>query len=156
MITSDKDITQVHTSENGELFVNVSPKDAEKFISRGFVRYSDFGAKGDGKHDDIDAIAATHAFANLHDLHVKADEGAEYYIGGKERTAVIQTDTDFGAAEFIIDDTDVDNRNAPIFLIRSGLEPFEPEGITSLRRNQEKIDASLPGKPTAKIGRWNG
>ena len=112
---------------------------------QGRVRYSDFGAKGDGKTDDMDAIAATHAFANEHGLKVKADEGATYYIGGKDRTAVIQTDTDFGTAAFIIDDTEVQNRNAPVFLVSSSLEPFKPEGITSLKRNQEKIDISLPG-----------
>jgi hypothetical protein len=109
------------------------------------VRYSDFGAKGDGKTDDIDAIAATHAFANQQDLPVKADDGATYYIGGKNRTAVIRTNTDFGKAAFIIDDTNVQNRDANIFLVSSGLQTFKPEGIISLKRNQEKINASLPG-----------
>ena len=100
-----------------------------KFKANGLVRYSDFGARGDGKTDDIDAIAATHAFANQHGLSVKADEGATYYIGGKNRTAVIRTDTDFGTAAFIIDDTDVQNRNAHVFLVSSSLKPFRPEGI---------------------------
>ncbi len=145
VITSKKKKTQVRTNENGELLVNVSPKDVQKFKTDGWVRYSDFGAKGDGKTDDIDAIAATHAFANQHDLLVKADEGATYYIGGKERTAVIQTDTDFGTAAFIIDDTEVENRNASVFMVSSSLQPFNLEGIASLKRNQEKIDTSLPG-----------
>jgi hypothetical protein len=109
------------------------------------VRYSDFGAKGDGKTDDMDAIAATHAFANLHGLLVKADDGATYYIGGKERTAVIRTNTDFGTAAFIIDDTEVKNRNAPVFTVSSGLKPFKLEAISSLKRNQKKIDVSLSG-----------
>ncbi len=109
------------------------------------VRYSDFGAKGDGKTDDIDAIAEAHAFANQHGLPVKADEGATYYIGGKSRTVIIQTDTDFGTAAFIIDDTDVQDRRAHVFLVRSSLQPFELEGISSLTRNQEKIDVALPG-----------
>src|SRR5688572_20640899 len=87
-------------------------KDILKFKAAGFVRYSDLGAKGDGTTDDMDAIAATHAFANLHGLMVKADAGATYYIGGEDRTAVIQTDTDFGTADFIIDDTEVKNHNA--------------------------------------------
>jgi hypothetical protein len=127
------------------LLINVSKKDARKFKANGLVRYSDFGARGDGKTDDIDAIAAAHAFANQHGLSVKADEGATYYIGGKDRTAVIQTDTDFGTAAFIIDDTDVENRNAHVFLVSSSLQPFKPEGLSSLKRNQEKIDVSLPG-----------
>jgi len=145
VITSEKRKTQVQTNENGELHVNVSPKDVLKFKAAGVVHYRDFGARGDGKSDDIDAIAATHAFANQHGLRVKADEGATYYIGGKERTAVIQTDTDFGTAAFIIDDTQVEDRNASVFWVSSGLQPFELEGISSLKRNQEQIDVSLPG-----------
>jgi hypothetical protein len=107
VITSKKNKTEVRTNENGELLINVSKKDVLKFKASGVVRYSDFGAKGDSKTDDIDAIAAAHAFANQHGLSVKADEEATYYIGGKTRTALIQTDTDFGTAAFIIDDTDV-------------------------------------------------
>jgi len=145
VITSENNKTQVRLNENGELHVNVSPGDVLKFKDTGLVRYSDFGARGDGKTDDIDAIAAAHAFANQHGLPVKADKGATYYIGGKERTAVIQTDTDFGTASFFIDDTEVKNRNVSIFLVSSSLQPFNPERIASLKRNQEKIDVSLPG-----------
>jgi len=141
VITSEKNNTQVRTNEKGELLVNVSPKDVRKFKANGVVRYSDFGAKGDGKTDDIDAIAATHAFANQQGLPVKADEGATYYISGKSRTAVIQTNTNFGRANFIIDDTNVADRNTPVFQVSSRLQPFKPEGLTSLKRNQEKIFA---------------
>ena len=145
VITSNNQKTQVRTDTNGELLVNVSPKDAQMIKKRGWVRYSDFGAKGDGKTDDIDAIAATHAFANQQRLPVKADAGATYYIGGKERTVAIQTDTDFGTAAFLIDDTDVQNRNASVFLVSSSLQPFPLKGVSSLKRNQQKIDATLPG-----------
>ncbi len=144
VITSKKKKTQVRTNENGELHVNVSAKDVTKFQAIGLVCYSDFGARGDGKTDDIDAIAAAHAFANQHGFLVKADDGATYYIGGKERTAVIRTDTDFGTAAFIIDDTEVQNHNASIFMVGSRLRPFSLEGIASLKRNQEKINVSLP------------
>lgn len=145
VITSQKNKTRVRTNENREIHLNVSPKEILKFKANGLVRYSDFGARGDGKTDDVDAIAATHEFANEHGLSVKADEGATYYISGKNRTAIIQTDTDFGTAAFTIDDTGVENRNAHVFLVSSGLQPFNPEGISSLKRNQEKIDVSLPG-----------
>ncbi len=145
VITSSRNKTRVSTNDNGELLINVSKKDARKFKANGSVRYSDFGARGDSKTDDIDAIAAAHAFANQHGLSVKADEGATYYIGGKDRTAVIQTDTDFGSADFIIDDTDVENRSAHVFLVSSNLQPFDLEGLSSLKRNQDKIDVSLPG-----------
>ncbi|HKI89980.1 MAG TPA: hypothetical protein VKA38_13200, partial [Draconibacterium sp.] len=155
VITTKKNKTQVRTNENGELLVNVSPQDVQKFKANGFVRYSDFGAKGDGKTDDMDAIAAAHAFANQQGLPVKADEGATYYISGKDRTAVIQTDTDFGTANFIIDDTKVQNRNSNIFLVSSGKQPFNPEGLTSLKKNQEKIDISLPGTSLVTVTNSN-
>jgi hypothetical protein len=158
VITSKKNKTEVRTNENGELLINVSKKDVLKFKASGVVRYSDFGARGDSKTDDIDAIAAAHAFANQHGLSVKADEQATYYIGRKNRTALIQTDTDFGTAAFIIDDTEVKDRTAHVFLVNSslpaqtgaarrqaGLRPYKLEGISSLKRNQKKIDVSFPG-----------
>ncbi len=73
------------------------------------VKYSDFGAKGDGKTDDFDAIYNTHVFANQCGQKVVADSGAKYYIGntireGKAVSVPIMTDTDFGNASFTIDD----------------------------------------------------
>lgn len=144
VITSNNQKTRVSMNEKGELQVNVSQQDVHTIKTRGWVRYRDFGARGDGKTDDIEAIAGAHAFANQQGLPVKADEGGIYYIGGKERTAVIRTDTDFGTAAFIIDDTEVQNRNAPIFLVSSSLQPFPLRGITLLKRNQQKIGVSLP------------
>ncbi len=141
----DQDRTGVYTDENGVLHVAVAHEDVHEFEARGFVRYGDFGAIGDGTTDDIDAIAAAHAFANQQGLSVQADEGATYYIGGKERTAIIQTDTDFGTAKFIIDDRDVQNHAAPVFVVASSLQPVELTGISSLSKNQEKIDVYLPG-----------
>lgn len=136
--------TEIRTDDQGVLHVAVSESDALELRQRGFVRYSDFGARGDGKTDDIDAIAAAHAFANEYDLPVRADEGATYYIVG-ERTAVIRTDTDFGTAEFIIDDRNVQDRTSSVVEVASSHEPLELSGISSLRRNQKKIDVSLPG-----------
>lgn len=144
LISAEKKKTGVSTCEKGELQISVSPGDLQKFKKRGWVRYSDFGARGDGKTDDIDAIAATHAVANQYELSVKADEGATYYIGGKDRTAVIRTNTDFGRAAFIIDDTEVQNRNASVFIVSSALQPITLEKISSLKRNQQQIGQSLP------------
>ena len=144
LISAEKKKTKVNTSEKGELQVNISPKDLQKFKNRGWIQYSDLGAKGDGKTDDIDHIAATHAVANKYGLPVKADDGATYYLSGKERTAVIRTHTDFGTATFIIDDTQVQNRNASVFIVSSELKPFKLEKISSLKRNQQKIEQSFP------------
>ena len=143
----EKPLEKIHISTNkkGELSINVSKNYIDKFKADGFVHYSDFGAVGNGKIDDIDAIAAAHQIANQYGLSVKADEGVTYYIGGTNRTAVIQTDTDFGTAAFIIDDTDVHDRTSSIFIVSSNLQPFKLEGISSLKRNQEKIDFSFSG-----------
>jgi hypothetical protein len=145
LVTSTGNNTKVLANEKGELLVNVSAKDIDRFKIEGFIRYSDFGAKGDSKTDDIDAIAATHAFANQHGLPVKADDGFTYFISGKNRTAIIQTNTDFGKASFIIDDTNVENREAHVFRVSSLKQPFKLKGISTLKKNQTKIDASLPG-----------
>ena len=143
--TYEKAKTKIVNRNQGGLLVNVSPEDLKKFNTEGTIRYSDFGASGDGKTDDIYAIAATHAFANQHGLSVKADEEATYFIGGNAITAIIQTDTDFGSARFIIDDKEVEDRDAPVFLVKSEKESFIPEQISSLKRGQEKIALSLPG-----------
>ena len=140
---SEKNKTSVGTNEKGELLVNVSKKNVKKFKAAGEVRYSDFGAKGDGNSDDIDAIAATHAFANQHKLQVRADAQATYYISGKKRTVTIQTDTDFNNASFIIDDKNVDDRTAHVFMVMSTLSPYKATGILSLKRNQDKISVPL-------------
>lgn len=144
-ITTSKSKTYVHQSKSGKLKVNVSSKKASKFKANGFVRYSDFGAKGNGKIDDIESIAATHAYANQNDLTVKADKGASYYIGKKDRTVTILTDTDFETATFLIDDTNVQNRKAPVFIVKSKLQPIEDLKLASLRRGQEQINVALPG-----------
>lgn len=123
----------------------VSPEKARDFISRGWVGYRDFGAKGDGKTDDIKAIAATHAFANEHGLKVKAEDAATYYIGKEDFTVEILTDTDFGKAAFIIDDTDVANRNSSVFSVNSTLKPIDLKGVSTLKKNQERIPVSLSG-----------
>ena len=108
------------------------------------VRYEVFGARGDGKTDDLGTIAKAHEFANRHGLRVAANPHATYYIGGQDKTVIIQTDTDFGAARFIIDDAKVENRNAHVFAVSSVLQPLKPQGITSLKRNQPSIKADLP------------
>jgi len=111
----------------------------------GYVIYSDFGAKGDGKTDDAEAIARAHAYANENKLKVKADPEATYYISGKECTAIIQTDTDFGTASFIIDDREVENRTAPIFLVTSREKIIELDPVGTLKRNQDKVSIALTG-----------
>ena len=108
------------------------------------VRYRDFGAKGDGKTDDWAAIAKAHAYANQHNLPVRAEDDAEYYIGDSE-PVIVQTDTDWGRARFTIDDTlPLKKFKSPIFQVASKLKPFKPEGIRSLKKGQTDLGISLP------------
>ena len=145
LITEAKGKTRVSTNDKGRLLIEVSQTDACKIQKRGVVQYNDFGALGDGKTDDIDAIAAAHAYANHHQLPVQADGKATYYIGGKSRTAIINTNTDFSTAQFMIDDRNVQSRSLPVFSISSGLKPYKIEGISSLIKNQYKLKLSFPG-----------
>ena len=78
------------------------------------VKYSDFGAVGDGVTDDFDAIIAAHEYANAHSLRVEADPGATYYIGVAQKTADIKTPVNWGDAKFIIDDREATLQNGGI------------------------------------------
>ena len=82
-----------------------------------YVTYEEFGAVGDGKADDMEAIVKAHEYANANGLSVFAYETATYYIGGASKTATVMTDTDWSTARFIIDDTEVENRSSWIFNI---------------------------------------
>jgi hypothetical protein len=124
----------------------LTKEEIEKIIAGGVVRYSDLGAVGDGKTDDLKAIVETHVFANLHNLNVRADDKATYYLGGKNNTVNIRTNTHFGNATFIIDDTNVGSRSAHVFSVNSEYGPFSIQGVQSLVKGQDKIHAS-PQRP---------
>lgn len=109
------------------------------------VSYEDFGAKGDGKTNDFQALADAHAYANEHDLPVRANDEATYYIGGQDLTIHIETNTNFGQARFVIDDTELENIKAHVFEVRSKLASFEIKDVQSLERHQPRIETKLPG-----------
>jgi len=110
-----------------------------------FVSYREHGAVGDGKADDFEAIIKAHAAANEAGLPVRADAGATYYIGAATKTAQIQTDTDWGNAKFIVDDSKIEvaNRNYHVFNISSKLPSTPITTVKTLKKNQEKLDLSL-------------
>ncbi len=71
------------------------------------ICYNEFESiVGDGKTNDFDAIKALHDFANANGQKVMAESGKSYYMKRTENEYIsIQTDTDFGNAKFIIENT---------------------------------------------------
>ncbi len=121
-----------------------------------YVNYEMFGAKGDGVTDDSEAIKAAHDYANENKIDVKTNPSATYYIGCHPFTAIIKTNVDFGASKFIVDDSTLTpaERGAPLFRVVSDYEPI-PLEITSLKKNQMKLDVELPMNCYVKVDNAN-
>ena len=136
-------------------------------IEKNFVTYEEFGAKGDGKTNDFEALMLAHEYANENHLPVKADGTKTYYLSETEkdgigRSIVIKTDTDFGGAHFLIDDTDLvvekgTRRSFSMPII--SILPYEEKvmiddeivkKIGSLKKTDTKIDVGL-GYPAMLI-----
>ena len=137
--------TAVQTEQTGKPYtVATFPKDAE------VVYYSDFGAVGDGVTDDSKAIRTAHAIANARNLPVRADEGKTYYIPASDQPAVIQTDTDWTGASFIIDDREIDYeghsaQNVPVFSVEPSLARIDLT-VGALAKGDTNI-GTAPGVP---------
>jgi hypothetical protein len=89
--------------------------------------------------DDLPAICNAHAYANAHNLPVKTMPAATYHLGSRALTAIIATDTDWNTSRFTIDDTQVEDHKAPLFEVRSLLEPVEVQ-ISRLTRDQKQVE----------------
>jgi len=119
--------------------------------SPGHITYEEFGAVGDGVHDDQSAIIEAHAVANELHLPVKAKDGATYYIGKGAKTAVIRTDVDFGTAKFVIDDRVTDDYRAAIFKVESYQDPYAVEGVETLHKGQTNLGVKLPCRSLVEL-----
>ena len=71
------------------------------------VYYKDFGAVGDGRTDDSEAIRACHVYANQAGHVVHADNHATYYLGPMTSAITIKTNVNWGNAKFTIDDRNI-------------------------------------------------
>ncbi len=112
-----------------------------------FVTYEDFGAVGDGKADDFEAIVKTHEYANENGLSVFANETAAYYMGGANKTAIIKTNTDWSTARFIIDDTNVEKIGAWVFNIAPSESSYSiTDKVSPLKIDATNIGTTLSGK----------
>lgn len=104
-----------------------------------YLTYEQFGAVGDGIHDDFSAIADAHEEANRLNLPVRAREGAVYYLSPRALTVTVMTSVSWTGAKFIIDDRDCEDRTLQIFKFVSREEPVALE-ITALKKGQTHLD----------------
>lgn len=115
------------------------------------VNYEQFGAKGDGIQDDMPAIVAAHNAANEKGRPVKVTPGKTYYIGGRDLTAIIKTNTDWGDARFIIDDRDVENIKQYVFVVEASRPSFDIYGVDTLHRGQSNLGVTLPSECLVEV-----
>ena len=143
--------TQVSSDVHNELIINLNRQDLNLIKKKGVINYSDLGAIGDGVSDDAIFIKATHEVANHYGFNVKADDDALYNITGKKVSAIISTNTDFGDATFIIDDTNVDDYTSSIFEVRSKKPSFKINHIKSIKKGQKKINIKINEAALVKV-----
>lgn len=124
-------------------------------LDSNIVRYSDFGAVGDGVKDDFDALYNAHVYANENNLPVVAQPGAIYYIGESfVKSIPVKTNLTLTGAKIIIDDRGsvaYANRSNALFILErehpvkyfvdESLEALSPKPIS---KGQEFIDWLVP------------
>ena len=137
-LSINENSTKVLEHDQNGLKININNQDLNRFKKVGSIYYSDLGAIGDGISDDMIFIRATHALANHYGFDVKADDDAFYIISGKKGSAIISTNTDFGKATFIIDDTNVEDHTSSIFEVRSKKSVFKIDQIKSKKKGTKK------------------
>ena len=146
----------------GELSFDESYIWAKIDISK--VKYSDFGAVGNGVTNDFEAIKAAHDFANAGGQTVYADAGANYYIGHTGGKIIhIRTNTVWRGATFTIDDSIIQigdpDRTTNIFALATDYHsiPLSQDAIDNITDENGRISASAtklnyaPGYPTMLV-----
>ena len=124
------------------------------------IFYEDFGAVGDGKTNDFEAIYNAHKTANIGGQTVKATAGKTYYIGSTSgEVAYIKTNVDWTGASFIIDDRGGDNGS--VFKItndsdRTSINITDKSVISSLTEQRIGPGTVKIEIPREFIDNWDG
>ncbi len=132
------------------------PKSLLQAADSRYVTYESFGAKGDGKENDLPAIRAAHQYANEHNLPVRGTPGAVYRVGAGE-PAIIKTDTDFQNARFLIDDSHltVKEGQVDVFRVESDTPPWEVTVPAPLPQGASNLGVVLPRRALVVLSNKN-
>ena len=136
------------TGKQGEITIG----DFTGTVNISIVTYEDYGAKGDGKTDDITAIRNAHNVANIGGQTVVGTKGKTYYVTTVgEGTVQIMTNVNWNGCKFIFDASAITKENAGhIFEITQSI------GYTNTfidTKDQRIIDLNKPaenGEPVIK------
>ena len=110
------------------------------------VFYSDFGVVSSDSECCLEKLYDAHAYANLKGYKVFADYGAKYYIASVGRSVIIDTDVEWGNAEFTIDDSDVppEKRGNWIFTLPERNDSYTIDSIKTLTRDMTSLGVTFP------------
>ena len=105
------------TSKSGNISITPLTKNVRD------ITYEDFGAVGDGKTNDFEAIYNCHVSANEYGHTIVVDGTKTYYISTSDKYIPIRTNVSWNNAHFIIDDSGIAEddpaRSRPIFALLS-------------------------------------
>ena len=105
----DEFYNQNFTGKQGD--INIT-EFTSKEINISVVTYEDFGAVGNGKTDDTEAIRAAHNAANAGGQKVLGTKGKTYYVSFTyDKPIPIMTDVDWRGCKFIFDASAITNEN---------------------------------------------
>lgn len=111
------------------------------------IFYSDFDVVRSESECCREKLYEVHAYANEKGYKVFADYGAKYYIASVGRSVIIDTDVEWGNAEFTIDDSEVppDKRGNWIFtLLENVNEIYQIDTIKTLDRDMTNLGVTFP------------